>query len=80
MKFKYNQNHTLQNLEDFKDTVNLCIKKALKNKVTSLVKLHHLCYKDLTSKYDYSSQYSVSAIKTALAIVNTVKKKNENRG
>jgi putative transposase len=76
VKFKYKPNPELNRvLADFKGMVNFCISKALEIKSTSLNKLHHAVYKELTSKYNYNTQYVISAIRVALAVLKSAKRK-----
>jgi putative transposase len=76
VKFKYKPNPAIDKLlDDFKDMVNFCIKKALETKSTSLNKLHHAVYRELTSKYDYNTQYTISAIRVALAVLKAARRK-----
>ncbi|MEM3745020.1 MAG: hypothetical protein QW323_00815 [Candidatus Bathyarchaeia archaeon] len=54
VKFKYESNEVVKKfLEDFKEMVNLCLDAAVKNRATSLAKLHHLVYQDLKQRFNY---------------------------
>jgi putative transposase len=78
VKFRYEPNERVRKLlEDYKDMVNFAIQQAVENRVSSLSKLHQLVYRKLKEKYDYSTQYFVTAYRVALGIVRSWKRKGK---
>lgn len=64
VKFGYDSTvQTERILRDFRDMLNFCLKKAFETNSFSVKKLHHACYSKLRQRYDYNSQYVVSAVK-----------------
>jgi len=61
-------------LRDFRNMLNFCLKKAFETESFSIKKLHHACYKELRAKYDYNSQYIVSAVKVAVSMLSSWKR------
>ena len=61
-------------MEDFRSMVNFCIQKAIQNKITSFVKLWHLVKEELR-KWDYATQYHVTACRIACTILKSWRKK-----
>ena len=78
VKFKYTPTGTLKKLlGDFNQMVNFCIDTAIKNKVTSLSKLHRLTYPKLKERFDYNTQYFISAQRVAQSILKAWKQKGK---
>ena len=75
VRFKYEPTEQIrQLLKDYLDMVNFCIREAIEAKTTSLKRLHHLVYPRLKERYDYNTQYFVTAYRIALSIVRSWKK------
>jgi len=75
VKFRYKPSEQVTRLlKDYLEMVNFCIRKAIDARTTSLKKLHHLVYPELKKKYDYNTQYFVTAYRTALSIVRSWRK------
>ena len=75
VKFSYEPTaETKGLLHDFRDMLNFCLKRAFETDSFSIKKLHHACYKELRAKYDYNSQYVVSAIKVAVSMISSWKR------
>jgi len=75
VKFSYEPTaETERLLHDFRDMLNFCLKRAFETDSFSIKKLHHACYKELRAKYDYNSQYVVSAIKVAVSMISSWKR------
>jgi putative transposase len=80
VKFKYEPNEeVLRLLKDFRDIVNYCITKLLELKTTSASKLHKVTYHELKRKYDYNTQYFISAYRVAQSIVKSSKRKRRRK-
>ena len=62
-------------LEDFRDMINFCIEKALRNDVTSYAKLRKLVYKEWERMWDYSTHFCHSACKVASSMLKSWRKK-----
>jgi putative transposase len=62
-------------LEDFRDMINFCIEKALRNDVTSYAKLRKLVYKEWKRRWDYSTHFCHSACKVASSMLKSWRKK-----
>jgi len=78
VKFKYESNDVIKKLlEDFRGMVNLCLDIAIKNKATSLAKIHSLAYQELKQRFDYHSQYYISAIRVAQSILKSWKRRGK---
>lgn len=75
VKFRYKPTEeTARLLHDFRDMLNFCLEKAFETNSFSIKRLHHACYNELKARYDYNSQYFVSAIKTAVSMLSSWKK------
>jgi len=75
VKFGYEPTaETEKLLHHFRDMLNFCLQKAFETKSFSIKKLHHACYKELRARYDYNSQYAVSAIKVAISMISSWKR------
>ena len=75
VKFSYEPTaETERLLHDFRDMLNFCLKRAFETDSFSIKKLHHACYKRLRAKYNYNSQYIVSAIKVAVSMISSWKR------
>ena len=75
VKFGYNPTQEIQCLlHDFRDMLNLCLEKAFRTNSFSIKKLHHACYGELKARYDYNTQYFVSAVKTAVSMLSSWKR------
>jgi putative transposase len=80
VKFGYSPTpETKRLLYDFRDMLNFCLKRAFETNNFSIKALHHACYRELKSKYDYNSQYYVSAIKTAVSMLSSWKRTKGER-
>ena len=74
-KFKYESNAEIAKLlDDYRDIVNFCIKEAWEKGIRNLSKLHRECYPKLKQRYDYNTQYFVTAFGAALSVVRTAKR------
>ena len=75
VQFRYEPNEQIrQLLKDYLDMVNSCIRAAVEARVTSLGRIHHLTYAKLKKRYDYNTQFLVTAYRTALSIVRSWRK------
>ena len=75
VKFSYEPTaETKRLLHDFRDMLNFCLQRAFETNSFSIKKLHHACYKRLRAKYNYNSQYIVSAIKVAVSMISSWKR------
>jgi putative transposase len=75
VKFGYDPSpETLRLLSDFRNMLNLCLERAFETNSFSIKTLHHACYGELKARYDYNTQYFVSAIKTATSILSSWKR------
>ncbi|KPV65195.1 MAG: hypothetical protein AOA65_0345 [Candidatus Bathyarchaeota archaeon BA1] len=70
----YSTSETEHLLHAFRDMLNICLNRAYETKSFSIKKLHHACYPMLKARYDYNSQYAVSAIKTAVSMLSSWKR------
>lgn len=75
VKFGYEPiEETRRLLLDFRDMLNYCLKRAFETNSFNIKRLHHACYNDLKLKYDYNTQYFVSAVKTAVSMLSRWKR------
>ena len=65
----------LKLLSDFRDMINYCIRKALEIGSWSIKRLHHACYPELKTRYDYHSQVYAKAYRIASQILTNWRKK-----
>jgi putative transposase len=80
VKFRYEPNEQIQRLlKDYLDMVNFCIRQAVEANALSLGKLHDLTYRKLKERYDYNTQFFVTAYRVALSIVRSWRK-HEHKG
>ena len=57
-------------LEDFRDMVNFCIRRALETGVTSFARLRNLIYEEFRAKWpNYTSHYCHSAVRVATSML-----------
>jgi putative transposase len=72
VKFGYDSTAKIEMLlHDFRDMLNFCLKRAFETDSFSIKRLHHACYRELRGRYDYNSQYIISAIKTAVSMLSS---------
>jgi len=70
--FGYEKNEIVQRLlEDFRDMVNFCIEKAIKNGITSYAKLRKLVYEEWKRRWNYSTHFCHSACKVATSMLKS---------
>ena len=70
--FGYEANPEIRRvLEDFRDMVNWCIKKAFELKVTGFAKLWKAVHEEWRSKWDYSTHYCHSACRVATSMLKS---------
>ncbi|HID90613.1 TPA: hypothetical protein EYP44_01480 [Candidatus Bathyarchaeota archaeon] len=76
MKFKYETNSEIVRLlRDFNDIVNHCIQKLQELKMMSVSALHRATYQGLKERYDYNTQYFVSAYRVTKSVLRTSKRR-----
>lgn len=74
--FGYERNEIVHKLlEDFRDMINFCIKKAIENNATSYAKLRKLTYEEWKKRWDYSTHFCHSACKIASSMLKSWRKK-----
>ncbi|MEM3615954.1 MAG: hypothetical protein QXX09_04815 [Candidatus Methanomethylicia archaeon] len=66
-------------LYDFRDMLNFCLSKAFETNSFSIKAFHHACYNELKARYDYNSQYFISAIKVAVSMLSSWKRTRGER-
>jgi len=76
VKFGYDKTPEIDRLlHDFRDMLNFCLERAFETSSFSIKRLHHACYDKLKTRYDYNSQYFISAIKVAVSMLSSWKKR-----
>ncbi|MEM2571025.1 MAG: transposase [Thermoproteota archaeon] len=74
--FKYERNSVSERLLlDYRDIVNLCIKKLIELRTTSLKSIHNAVYEELKQRYGYQTSFYVTAYRVAIAVVKSWKKR-----
>jgi len=61
-------------LEDFRDMVNFCIGKALRNNATSFAELRKLVYGEWKQKWDYSTHFCHSSCRVATSMLKSFRR------
>ena len=80
VKFGYEMTPEIKRLLcDFRDMLNFCLSRAFETNSFSIKALHHACYSELKARYDYNSQYFISAIKVAVSMLSSWKKTRGER-
>ena len=75
VKFRYEPSEEIARLlEDYCSIVNFCVKQAWERGVSNLSGMHKECYQALKRKYDYNTQYFVTAFRVALSVIRTARR------
>ncbi|MEM1673923.1 MAG: hypothetical protein QXF23_00775 [Candidatus Bathyarchaeia archaeon] len=70
--FGYEQSEEIRKLlEDFRDMLNFCIERALKDNITSYARLRKHIYREWKSRWDYSTHFCHSACAVATSILKS---------